>query len=741
MHQFTPYVRQSSAYDREPLFKTLAYSKVFEGSHHAWRAATVTWPKLNRSLLRAQLQIRMMASTQLPTPNQTSHNGIKYDIVREGLAEILNPAQEVSSHTDDRKPQAQSVFYNPIQQFNRDLSVLAIRIFSEKLVESRLQKQTRRKYALEGSNKRRKLEEPSNPIEDGNGPELVKEISDDPTLTREEETNIDHHMEDVSPPNEGISDQIVVPEQYSKGVVKAPLGTKANPFQPTVRALDALSASGLRALRYAQEIPALTHVVANDISVSATKAININIKHNKQDAKISLNTGDATEYMYKSRAKFEVVDLDPYGTAGPFLDAAIQALTNGGLLCVTCTDSAVFAAAGYCEKTFAVYGGLPVKGPHSHEGGLRLILHAIATSAARYGLAIEPLLSLSIDFYIRVFVKVRKSVQEVKYLAGKTMIVYGCDSGCGSWSTQLLARTKDNIAKNGTSYHTFSLAQAPSTNSNCPHCGFLTHLHGPMWAGPIHNPYFIQSMLDTLQTLPIETYGTKPRMEGMLITARDETILSSSATTESSTSDARLPPDVIDHHPFFFIPGVLSGTLHCVAPSAAHLRGALLRLGYRVTRSHAKAGSIKTDAPWNVIWETMREWIRQERPIKEESIKSGSAAKVILEKRRDKRDSLSKVRDELKSLGESKEVSRDDIKTKLESILFRLPHQDNSTDDINGDEGNGPIAIGKKVPMHKLKIVFDEQLGKKSEEVEGKKIVRYQMNPRANWGPLSRATG
>ena len=37
---------------------------------------------------------------------------------------------------------------------------------------------------------------------------------------------------------------------------------------------------------------------------------------------------------------------------------------------------------------------------------LRLLLHAISTSAARYGRCIVPVLSLSIDFYVRVFVRV-----------------------------------------------------------------------------------------------------------------------------------------------------------------------------------------------------------------------------------------------------------------------------------------------------------------------------------------------
>ena len=50
---------------------------------------------------------------------------------------------------------------------------------------------------------------------------------------------------------------------------------------------------------------------------------------------------------------------DPYGSAAPFLDGAIQALTNGGLLCVTYTDMAVL-----CSRTvhlpFYKYASVPL---------------------------------------------------------------------------------------------------------------------------------------------------------------------------------------------------------------------------------------------------------------------------------------------------------------------------------------------------------------------------------------------
>lgn len=71
--------------------------------------------------------------------------------------------------------------------------------------------------------------------------------------------------------------------------------------------------------------------------------------------------------------RVDVVDLDPYGTAAPFIDTAVQAVKDGGevqffrmirnthlrtgLLCVTCTDLAVLATTNYSEK-WLVYTSL-----------------------------------------------------------------------------------------------------------------------------------------------------------------------------------------------------------------------------------------------------------------------------------------------------------------------------------------------------------------------------------------------
>jgi tRNA (guanine26-N2/guanine27-N2)-dimethyltransferase len=61
-----------------------------------------------------------------------SHEGKEYTTIKEGLAHILVP-HDTPTSTDPsmskEDTQKQQVFYNPIQQFNRDLSVLAIKTF------------------------------------------------------------------------------------------------------------------------------------------------------------------------------------------------------------------------------------------------------------------------------------------------------------------------------------------------------------------------------------------------------------------------------------------------------------------------------------------------------------------------------------------------------------------------------------------------------------------------------------
>lgn len=146
--------------------------------------------------------------------------------------------------------------------------------------------------------------------------------------------------------------------------------------------MEALSATGLRSIRYANEIPNVEGIIANDIDAEAVKLIQKNVLENLGEAsKVTPNHADAMYvifflhvhnfstalHSFKAVGKaFDVIDLDPYGSAAPFLDGAISNIVDGGLMCVTCTDTAVLCAS-YPETCFSKYGSVPLKGEISHE--------------------------------------------------------------------------------------------------------------------------------------------------------------------------------------------------------------------------------------------------------------------------------------------------------------------------------------------------------------------------------------
>ncbi|KAI0860692.1 S-adenosyl-L-methionine-dependent methyltransferase [Xylaria cubensis] len=686
---------------------SLSHTALRSSYRYVSRALTQQFPRRAVCSMTTNPRNGLASTTTTTTTTETGdvqtlvRDGHEYTEVKEGLARILvpfskpDPAGKATKSVEEQ----QLVFYNPIQQFNRDLTVLAIKAYGESLLPKprsanakHVAKRKRDRSDAAGPEPKRQQEQAADATDavnpDRTGDMRPEEM--DVSMTKE---NAEALGKDEPAPAAAADPSL--PETAED--TPQHNGPQAHHF--TI--LDALSATGLRALRYAQELPFVTSVTANDLTPSAVEAIRRNAEHNGVEAKVIATQGDARAHMYSMLAdevtrdhdkgkhakrnknkgkRYNVIDLDPYGTAAPFLDAAVNAVRDdGGLLCVTCTDSGVWASSGYPEKAFSLYGGIPLRGTYSHEVGLRLVLHAIATSAARYGLAIEPLLSLSIDYYLRIFVKIRKSPAQVKFLAGKTMVVYSCDHGCGAWETQLLARNKKSTNKSGKgTYYKHGFALAPTSGPNCQHCDSRMHLAGPMYAGPLHSPAYIQKILDALPNAPDDIYGTKPRIEGMLYTALEESLPAPEDVLSENREDefAALEP-----YPFYFHPTNLAGALHCVCPDEDSLRGALRHLGYEVTRSHCKAGSMKTNAPWSVVWHIMREWTRQKNPVKTENIKENSPAYKLL----------------------------------------RLGDTEKKDDEID-----------------KLEVVFDQRLGRDKSK-QG--LVRYQSNPKENWGPQSRAKG
>ncbi|KAF8121957.1 N2,N2-dimethylguanosine tRNA methyltransferase, partial [Boletus edulis] len=482
-------------------------------------------------------------------------------------------------------------FLNPVQEFNRDMSVACIRVWSEEVDR-------------EKEDKFRKTEE-----------RRAKRLEQAAWEKPKGEEGTSHSIDtagDASTMDLDTVENIVKPRMY-------------HPHKFVL--LEALSATGLRSIRYAKEIPLVRFVIANDLSPSATAAMKRNVEINglgsseeettapdgqrtvkSNPGKVRVHEDDACALMYNHRTektRVDVVDLDPYGTAAPFIDAAVQAINS--LLCVTCTDMSVLATTNYSEKCFSNYGGMPVKAEFTHEAALRLVLNTISTSASRYGRYIEPLLSLSIDFYVRIFVRVHAAPVEVKRAASKTSIYYVC-CGCASFHEQKFGRVVERTnEQSGAVNLQYKTAAGPSVNSACPECGYTMHVAGPMWSGPLHNSGFVAKVVEHVDR-NANNYGTSTRMKGMLTVAQEEL-------------DA----------PFYFTPGKVAGTFHCSTPALGDVASALLNAGYKVSRSHALPGSLKTTASRDIVHDVFRAWA-QRHPVRMDRISETAPAAKLLSK-------------------------------------------------------------------------------------------------------------
>ena len=82
--------------------------------------------------------------------------------------------------------------------------------------------------------------------------------------------------------------------------------------------------------------------------------------------------------------------------------------------------------------------------------------------------------------------------------------------------------------------------------------------------------------------------------------------------------------------PLYFVPAKVSGLFHSSSPPLVIFASALLNAGYQVSRSHACAGSIKTDAPTSFVFDILREWIKS-NPVKMSNVKQNSPTRALLE--------------------------------------------------------------------------------------------------------------
>ena len=170
------------------------------------------------------------------------------------------------------------------------------------------------------------------------------------------------------------------------------------------------------------QVPGIGRVDACEIDRSCIGPLQANVDFNGIETVHAIHD-DVRHLLLTSEGVYDVIDLDPYGTPAPYLDLAVSALADGGLLMVTATDMAVLCGNNM-DTCYQKYHSSSLHKPYGHEQALRILLFAIDSVAAAQKKYIVPLLSMSIDFYVRVFLRVHSSAYEAKRSITKAALIW-----------------------------------------------------------------------------------------------------------------------------------------------------------------------------------------------------------------------------------------------------------------------------------------------------------------------------
>jgi tRNA (guanine26-N2/guanine27-N2)-dimethyltransferase len=169
----------------------------------------------------------------------------------------------------------------------------------------------------------------------------------------------------------------------------------------SLRVCDPLAGVGARGLRYAKEVKGDVTVVVNDRSREAFELIKRNVELNGLTSIVDARNEDANVLLLGGRGKFDFVDLDPFGSPAPFVDAACAALARRGVLAVTATDTAPLSGT-HARACLRRYGAKPLKTEYCHELGIRILIGFAQRVAGKHELALAPVLAHATRHYFRV---------------------------------------------------------------------------------------------------------------------------------------------------------------------------------------------------------------------------------------------------------------------------------------------------------------------------------------------------
>ena len=250
---------------------------------------------------------------------------------------------------------------------------------------------------------------------------------------------------------------------------------------------DSICGVGARGLRASVEVPQIETIYLNDLNPIAIEFAKESAKLNQVQDKCIFKTNEVCKFLnFEEREirRFDIVDLDPFGSPSPYVDCVLRSVSNGGLISITATDTAVLCGV-YPSVCYRKYYGFPIRSEYSNEIGVRLLVSFIALNATRFDLSVVPYFCHSNLHYLRVYLKIIFSSSLANTVSSKIGFIKHCQK-CKS-------RRVEKIREH---------------NLVCDLCGAKCIMAGPLWIDSIFDSDFVNSMLNELKN---SENSTSPR--------------------------------------------------------------------------------------------------------------------------------------------------------------------------------------------------------------------------------------
>ncbi|MCW4034124.1 MAG: tRNA (guanine(10)-N(2))-dimethyltransferase [Candidatus Bathyarchaeota archaeon] len=324
-----------------------------------------------------------------------------------------------------------------------------------------------------------------------------------------------------------------------------------------IRVSEPLTGCGLRGVRFAVEVSGVCKVVLNDINPQSVKITKHNAELNGVEDKVEVCNLDANLFLTQHAApkkRLDYVDVDPFGTPVVYMDSALRALRNGGMIALTATDMAPLCGV-HRKACIRKYGGTPLRTEYCHELAVRLLVGCTAVMAAKHEIGINVLFSHSIDHYVRAYATVShgakvadKSVQQMGY-------ILHCFSCFHRETVQGIVSPLKQV---------------------CPNCGAKLSVAGPLWLGKIADQNFCATMEEELGKRNLKK---KNKLLKTLTLIRNE-------------ADAPVTYYGVDK---------ICDKLNLPISSQTKVMNGIKAQGFVAIPTHFNSRGIKTDAPTDVV--------------------------------------------------------------------------------------------------------------------------------------------